>query len=526
MSSDLEAKRLAVLRSMKKAEPPTEPLVKPPPPPPSIPKPLGATGLVNAVLDLTHLGYGFWQIVEKTGVSTAVLTKAYEALGYPVPPAPVQSSNPTPAASESPISAPVVQSQTPTKSLSPSLPTKPVVPSLTASNQKSHRFGEDRSSHSVSITFTDDDDSDSDNSIEDNTLSTRKPTPPNVTNNTGKVNPTDRQKLAETLEAQRAKIRQVAEQLRLLQEQKVSESAANTPPPESAPTKLNLSVANNAISSKPSAAVVSSFGTSSSVYSTPTTPATNASPIPSTVPTPTSNNISTNDFNLKTALEISTERIKSLSDSLETFKREQAKLNSQKKLYMKQLENNGVETTKRQVEELKRELERKMADLLDRTYKFASAQASLSAVELQKKKIQQGIDQVMKDLKLAKKELEQMKVDTPVPESQPSKELTNGTTVDAFTTTKDLPAQTRLFEEPQEVDSDIEILNIKQHESDLLNESRKRKGTELIKVEKRQTLEQPITPKASVQVSDNIELKDSTDKKSEEKPKRFEVWFL
>ena len=106
--------------------------------------------------------------------------------------------------------------------------------------------------------------------------------------------------------------------------------------------------------------------------------------------------VSANDINLTAALSISMDRMKSLSGSLENFKREQAKLNSQTKLYTKQLENNRVETTKRQIEELKRELERKMAELLDRTYKFASAQASLSAIELQKKRIQEGISRVMK----------------------------------------------------------------------------------------------------------------------------------
>jgi hypothetical protein len=532
MSTDLEAKRLAVLRSVKKTEPLTELSVKPPPlppslpppppPPPSGPKPSTATSLVNAVLDLTNLGYEFWQIVEKTGVRTEVLAKAYEALGYPVPPAPIQPS--TAASSESTVSAPPVQSQLSTKSSSPQILAKPTTPSISALTNKVHRFGEDRS-HSVSITLSDDDDSESDSGSDnffENDTTTRKNTKSTTTRTTTKVNSADRQKLAETLEAQRAKIRQVAAQLKLLQDQKGNESAASTPPPESVTITNNISVNNSALHSKVDIAV-SSPAISSAINSAPATPVVNTTLIPSEIATPIPKHVSANDINLTAALSISTDRIKSLSDSLENFKREQAKLNSQTKLYTKQLENNRVETTKRQIEELKRELERKMAELLDRTYKFASAQASLSAIELQKKKIQEGISLVMNDLKLAREELEHLRVDTPVPERQPTRVLTNGTTSNAPATVKNVVVPIRSSEESKDGDSDIEILDVSNHVSCSSPESKKRKGSELIKTEKRQVLDQLAEQNLRVQDSESVAIPQAIENEPKRDSKQFKV---
>lgn len=548
MSTDLEAKRLAVLQSMKKAKPLTEIAVKPPPPPsslppplpppPSGPKPSSGTSLVNAVLDLTNLGYEFWQIVEKSGVCPEVLTKAYEELGYPVPPAPIQPS--TAPSSEPTVSAPAPEPQSKTKSPSPPISAKPTSPPTSALPSKVHRFGEDRS-HSVSITLSDDDDSESDSGSDnffENDTTTRKNTQSTTKRNTTKANPTDRQKLAETLEAQRAKIRQVAAQLKLLQDQKGNESAVSTPAPESATITNNISANSNGVHSNVDANV-SSLASSSGIKSVPPTPIVNATPISSEIATSVPSEVATrmssegaadipkhvsaNDINLTAALSISMDRMKSLSGSLENFKREQAKLNSQTKLYTKQLENNRVETTKRQIEELKRELERKMAELLDRTYKFASAQASLSAIELQKKRIQEGISRVMNDLKLAREELEHLRVDTPVPESQPTGALTNGTTSNAPATIKNVVPLARSSGESQDGDSDIEILDVSNHISSSSPESKKRKGSELIKTEKRQVLDQPSQQILSVKAPESVTIPQTIKNEPKTDSKQFKV---
>lgn len=547
MSSDLEAKRLAVLQSLRKtvqkpfhittasdtnpslniqqansaltipqqigpangahqsndareqvkpaiaAQPPPPPLFPPPPPPratapihvspvngpsktnvsnpvfnaaPSIALSGGKSPLDRALSDLIRLGYTFSDIVEKAQVKSEVLSVAFQKLGYPVP---VKSSE------LSSVGSP--NSHHRNNLVNPLSPT-PLTPTILSGATKtpqtqaallgaSPRFGSDRWSKSLSITVSDDEEIEESESDEESepAIDTPMPTPvveikEVVANN---APTTERKDIAQTLEAQREKIRQVAAKLKQLQQQKVErekikqsigqKNEAPIPPdikwiPIAGNSSQTTVTNNEPVNSIPAAPAQESKteqlkrklnalkAKTTQIFSSPQeannstafheTPlhssAASREPKPPTksqhhsTSQPIHQPITSHDpqtpenfQEIPRSLVVSTAngsqehaptdlRVFSLTKSLEHARQEQELVSNQRKTLEEKLEKLDTNNTKRQIEDLKRELERKMNDLLEQTYEIATAKASFEATKAQEERLLRGISSLEEQL--------------------------------------------------------------------------------------------------------------------------------
>lgn len=420
----------------------------------------------RAISDLIRLGYTFYDIVEQAHVKPEVLSLAFQKLGYTIPAKPLD-----PPSAGSPNSLPktnVVNPLSPTP-LTPTVlsgTTKPPQ-TQTASLLASPRFGSDRWSKSLSITVSDDEDMEESECEEESepAIDTPMPTPvvapKEAVVNSANTGTSGRKDIAQTLEAQREKIRQVAAKLKLLQQQKVereigkqssdqkneapiSSSVQRTPgntdqtsdtnndpmtPPPAMPApesktellkqKLNaLKAKANQISTPSQEAnksrasretLNSSVAPQETKFSTEPQPHSDSRPIHRSTTPHNSQNTSEESQEIPRSLVLSPAngskahaptdlRVFSLTKSLEHARQEQQLISNQRKSLEKKLEKLDTNNTKKQIEDLKRELERKMNELLEQTYEIASAKASFEATKAQEERIQRGISSLEEQL--------------------------------------------------------------------------------------------------------------------------------
>ena len=79
------------------------------------------------------------------------------------------------------------------------------------------------------------------------------------------------------------------------------------------------------------------------------------------------------------------------------------------------------------------------------------------------------------------------------------------------------------FGESQDGDSDIEILDVSNHISSSSPESKKRKGSKLIKTQKRQVLDQPSQQILSVKAPESVTIPQTIKNEPKTDSKQFKV---
>lgn len=503
MTIDLEAKRLAVLQSLKRSankqptgtsnDPSTTtdgplssnpasladsnttnasalsalPLKPQPPPPPpttqveSIPPPpksprrralkkvdvgrvyknaLPKKSIIEqAILDLTRLGYSYKDILDKTNINPNVLLKAFQQYGFPVvkpstTPAVVSAPEPVPNFSPSPQAVPA-------PSLAQHHFSKVSLPERSASNPS---FGSDRWSKSLQITLSDDehdDSSESDSEGEDkHRLQTPQSAPAGVlsarsTPPTNSHHPSNKNNIAQSLDAQREKIRQVTAQLKLLQEQKVAQKvaqkaatepaspAAHTPPLTDKPTSSVNSADKTELLRQRLLALKNRKENNNEVLQSASAPDPISLPFTTTEPEHKVR-AGSNDTNstTKTDVEIGplavtkfeppapsvsthnvghhNPRVSDLVQSLDRAREEQEKLAHMRSSLQAQVEALDTNKTKQHIEDLKRELEKKMNDLVEQTYQYATVKATYEATKAQEERLQHGISSLEHQLSI------------------------------------------------------------------------------------------------------------------------------
>lgn len=494
--------------------------------PPTIKK---KTPFEQAVYDLTRLGYGFWDIVKESNVNADLLKGLFQSQGYAIPGAKLSVPNspmmektdedamPKPAViafkSVSPVPqapaplsnpskpAPIVLSKKPTSILSQH------TPKVASKVLQGSSFGSDRWSKSLNITLSDDEDigEETDYSDDEAENSTTSLNTPRLTRSAVESTETissklsDRTHLARSLEAQREKIRQVTAQLKLLEEQRssrtnspglrTSEKFPNTDfAAASSDGSLSGSFEQEALSALKLTSPTdnqngNSKGNSNGSALTSGDFKDEEKPeneqrvvsVKNSTDTVSNANVEISNSLAVSSLEHqgmvpSSKRAYSLAQSLERARQEHDQIENQKKMFLDELERNNTNQTKKQIEDLKSELERKMTELVEQTYAFASAKASLEATKVQEERLMAGISALEEQLSIEQNVLENKSTNVCVKEplmipytsdnsnlAQKDPELP---AIDTFAGTSE--SQNSMGNSS---DSDVEIIDVNDHNS-------------------------------------------------------------
>lgn len=406
----------------------------------------------QSIYDLNRLGYSYSDILKMSEVSPEVLSSAFRKLGYHIPvviprivptvyeltkASNIKGSNSS-SIPASPINfTPSVPSDT-TEKPYPIIPRKALAPC----------FGSDRWSKHLSITLSDDEEDEEMEDINSDELHPRQAdtpksapvimAPKEITRNSTANKIPDKRDIAQTLEAQREKIRQVAARLKLLQQQKTAQDneRASAPPKSSSAngnSSPNLSgvVMNASIKSASTPPTLPAVDgkqektvSTSSKFNSKTellrkkladlrSRADNSSKTPKTPKEPAESLAISPPMDSQ-AMVPTDPRIYNLAKSLERARLEKETIANQKKAYAEKLERLNTDDTRKEIEALKEELGRKMNELVDQTYEYATAKASFEATQAQEERLLLGISTLEEQLTLEQTAINEAASSTPL----------------------------------------------------------------------------------------------------------------